>query len=278
MKPDKNKDQHIMLDSTFNERMISVSRIVKTDHILEIGGGPGNLTELLAEHAGRVYAVEKDSEYSSLLKKKFKDVGNVRVISGNILEIDLPDFNKIASNPPYSILQSFFFRLVQENRQDFECCTMIVPHKFTKLITDVPESVDFGVLSALFYAFYDVEVVADVPKEAFTPQPRVTSHMIRITQKENKDLISSVLRNLFYNHKKKIRNALLDMFWNSPNGIAGRKRTKREATGIVASIEEKTGELLLNKNVFQLSNAEMKSLLTAFMHTDGLGLSESVGN
>lgn len=266
MKPDKNKDQHIMLGSEFNEKMIGVSRIVKNDRILEIGGGPGNLTELLAEHAGFVYTVEKDHEYSSLLKKRFANVKNVNVIPGNILEISLPDFNKIVSNPPYSILQSFFFRLVQEHRQDFECCTMVVPHKFTKIITSVPGSADFGVLSALFYAFYDVEAVAAVPKEAFDPQPRVTSHMVRITQKREDDFVSAMLRNLFRNHKKKIRNALLDMFWNNPNGIAGRKRTKREAAGLVAGIEEKTGDLLLNKNVFQLSNAEMRGLLTALIN------------
>jgi 16S rRNA (adenine1518-N6/adenine1519-N6)-dimethyltransferase len=265
MIPNKNKDQHIMLDSGINEQVVDAASIIDSDKILEVGGGPGNLTELLAKRAKFVYTVEKDKKYFSMLRKKFAGSRNVKVISGNILEVELPEFDKIISNPPYSILQSFFFRLVKENKQNFKCSVMVAPHKFTKLVTSDPENPNFGVLSALFYAFYDVEVIAEVPKKAFDPKPRVTSHIIRITQKKNADFISSILQNLFSDYKKKARNALLDIFWNSSEGIIHRKLTRKEAKALILRVEEKTGVSLLDKNIFQLSNAEIKNLSKALL-------------
>ena len=50
----------------------------------------------------------------------------------------LPNFNKIVSNMPYSILQQFFMRLIKERKQNFEQAVMIVPYGFAKKMTATP--------------------------------------------------------------------------------------------------------------------------------------------
>lgn len=269
MIPDKEKDQHITIDLKINEKMINTASIASADKILEIGGGPGNLTELLARDAQFVYTVEKDEKYFSILSKKFNGSSNVKVIFGNILDIELPKFNKIVSNPPYQILQPFFFRLVKESRQSFECCVMIVPHKFTQIITKKPEMADFGMLSALFFAFYDVEIIATIPKEAFSPKPRVMSHLVKITPK-NSDInfLHYIFRSIFWESNKTIRNVILDALWNNGEKLIGRKLTKNRAKQLIDGIDSNKLTSILNKSVLQLSNVEIRALSRSLLNFD----------
>ena len=256
MEPDKNKDQHIMIDSKISARLVSEAKIAHHDVILEIGGGPGNLTELLADKSGEVYTIEKDDTYASLLKEKFAGRSNVKIISGNILEVDLPRFDKIVSNPPYQILQEFFYRLVLEKRQNFKCCVMTVPYGFAKLITKMPGEDEFGVLSALFYAFYDVEVIEEVPKGAFEPEPRVLSSLVKIVPKKREaEFLQIVFEYLFLHDTQKIKNAIIKLLWNRGNSLMKRKITKNDAKKIVDSFEGMVE--LLDKKIFQLSTEEV---------------------
>ncbi len=261
MKPEKEKDQHIMIDSKMNETIVDAASVNSKDEILEIGGGSGNLTELLARHARFVYAVEKDEAYSSMLSKKFSSSDNVAVISGNILDVKLPKFNKIVSNPPYQILESFFFRLVYERRWNFECCVITVPHGFAKIITAKPSEDKFGLLSALFFAFYDVNDIAEVSKEAFSPMPRVTSRLIRITPKSgNDDFLQYFFKNIFLQRGKKIRNTLLGVLWNNCTGTAGKRLTKNEAKALIKKIDNGKLVMILDKKASQLSNRDVREL------------------
>ncbi len=260
MRPDKNKDQHIMVDDRIIARIVSAADVVGEDAVLEIGGGPGNLTKLLAKSAGQVYTIEKDQKYCELLKEKFAGAVNVKIIPGDALNVSLPYFDKIVSNPPYRILQEFFYRLVKEKRQNFRCCVITVPHGFTKLITSKPTNSEFGVLSALFYTFYSIEILSAVPKGAFDPEPRVLSNLIRIMpERGEKEPLRLILEYAFTHEKQKMKNVIMKLLWDHGEVFLKRKITKKEAREIVGSFD---GNLknALDKGVFQLSANEMSML------------------
>ena len=272
MVPDKKKDQHIMIDQNINKIIIDTASVNNNDDVLEIGGGPGNLTELLAKKAHFVYTVEKDKKYYDVLSGKFAGSDNVAVILGDILEIKLPRFNKIISNPPYQILEPFFLSLVKEGKQNFECCVITVPHRFEKAMRLNPDNPEFSMLSALFFAFYTITEIATVPKEAFDPKPRVTSHLIEIRPKnDNGDLVCHILRNLFLKKEKKIRNVIHDALWNNGNKLIGKKVTKREAKEIIKKIDDGKAAEILNKNVSQLSNEEVRELCAYLLNIKNPG-------
>ncbi|MCW6159571.1 MAG: methyltransferase domain-containing protein [Candidatus Micrarchaeales archaeon] len=260
MKPDKNKDQHIIVDERISAKIVNVADVIDEDVVLEIGGGPGNLTEILAKKSKQVYIVEKDQKYCMLLKEKFAGRSNVKVIPGDVLNVDLPNFDKIVSNPPYQILQEFFYRLIKERKQNFKSCIITVPYGFAKLITNKPASNEFGVLSALFYAFYDVEILDTIPEGAFNPKPRVLSNLIRIVPKTGKKtLVQAILEYSFLHETQKMRNVIMKLLWNRGEVLLKRKVTKNDAREIIESFD---GNLTpaLDKGVFQLSTREISML------------------
>lgn len=259
--PDKLEDQHIIVDESVIDRIVNAASLTEHDSVLEIGGGPGNLTKAIALHAGAVYTIEKDPAYILELEKIFGGNRNVTVIDGNALNVRLPQFNKIVSNPPYKILQPFFFRLLHERRYNFECCVMIVPHGFSKLSSAEPGSADFGVMSAFFYAFYNVEIIAGLKKSAFKPEPRVTSFLLKISPKPVNSPMSLMLKLMFLEDCRKIGNVLLGALWNNGEFIFQNKITKVEARQILNKFEKQGAKKrILEKRVFQLSNEEMASL------------------
>ncbi len=264
--PDKIKDQHIIVDKSVMSKIANAASLTEHDSVLEIGSGPGNLTKAIAAHAGQVYAIEKDPGYIMELKKIFGGNRKVMVIEGNALDVKLPQFNKIVSNPPYKILQPFFLRLLHERKYNFECCITVAPHGFSKLALAMPGSLDFGVMSAFFYAFYKVEVIAELKKNAFKPEPRVTSSILKISPKSNQSPLSLMLKLMFLEDSRKIGNAMLDALWNNGEFILQNRVTKAEARRIMDKFENgEQKNQILEKRVLQLSNEEMASLAESIL-------------
>ena len=126
----------------------------------------------------------------------------------------------------------------------------------------MPGSLDFGVMSAFFYAFYKVEVIAELKKNAFKPEPRVTSSILKISPKSNQSPLSLMLKLMFLEDSRKIGNAMLDALWNNGEFILQNKVTKVEARRIIDKFETRgQKKQILEKRVFQLSNEEMASLV-----------------
>ncbi len=105
----KKKGQHFLVDRAVAERIANYAELKHDDRVLEIGPGTGNLTELLAAHAARVYAVEVDPNLAADLWGRFP---NVQVINADALTVELPDYNKVVSNLPYQISSKITYRLL----------------------------------------------------------------------------------------------------------------------------------------------------------------------
>ncbi len=225
-------DQHIMTDDALLDSIVELADLNKDDTVLEIGGGPGNLAKRLAKVCGKLAVVEKDSKYVKQLDGKLGGDDRVTIINGDILKVALPPFNKIVSNTPYSVLQQFFVRLVKERRYNFECAILVVPRGFATKITTQPGSKDFGALSALFMAFYEVNVLMEIGKGSFLPPPRVKSDCIRVTQSTadpQKNIAGYLFRKVFLNEGKKLKNLIVELFWDYGRVAAGKSFTKKEA-------------------------------------------------
>ncbi|OYV07822.1 MAG: 16S rRNA (adenine1518-N6/adenine1519-N6)-dimethyltransferase [Methanosaeta sp. ASP1-2] len=101
--------QHFLMDRAVIERITGYAYLQPQDCVLEIGPGTGNLTDVLADRADLVYAVEIDPDLAAQLYYRFS---NVRVINGDALKIELPRCNKIVSNLPYQISSAITYRLL----------------------------------------------------------------------------------------------------------------------------------------------------------------------
>lgn len=104
--------QNFLIDPHVLDKIIRAAEVTKEDCVLEIGPGIGTMTQYLAEAAGRVVAVEIDSNLIPILNETLKDYQNVTIINDDILKVDIPrlaqEYNggrpvKVVANLPYYI-------------------------------------------------------------------------------------------------------------------------------------------------------------------------------
>ena len=198
-----------------NEHFLSLMRryadIQSTDVVLEVGPGLGFLTRYLARTAGQVIAVETDKALIKILETELAALDNVALISGDILKIHLPHFDKIVSNPPYSISSTLLLRTLNT---PFQTAVFTFQKEFVQRLTATKGEETYGSLAVIASCLADVELLDEVPKEAFFPSPEVDSNIIRMRLKHslrlNVSIIAfcNVVRTLFMKRNRKVRNAI----------------------------------------------------------------------
>ena len=203
------KDQHFLIDEQVLGRIIEYGRLNSSDIVLEIGAGYGNLTQKLAKKAGKVIAIEVDTELASSLTGFEK----VEVIIGDAMELDFPHFNKVISNLPYSISSPVTFKLLQ---YEFGMGILMYQHEFAKRMVALPGSRDYGRLSITVQYHADVEILEVVPRSAFSAPPKVDSAIVRLVPRpppyevKDVDFFMKFITAAFSQRRKKLRNAILN--------------------------------------------------------------------
>lgn len=208
-------DQHFLVDDRVLDRIPEyLPETADRSHLLEIGGGAGPLTDrLLRSTDGEVTVVERDPDLVTFLRREFDgDVADDRlsVLSGDALDVDLPDFSACVSNLPYSISSEITFRLLPEKKP----LVLMFQQEFAERMVASPGESEYGRLSVSSQHYADVELVEHVPKEAFDPQPRVQSAIVRCTPRDpdyevdDEEFFLRFVKALFTQRRKTMRNAV----------------------------------------------------------------------
>ncbi|MDP3934976.1 MAG: 16S rRNA (adenine(1518)-N(6)/adenine(1519)-N(6))-dimethyltransferase RsmA [Candidatus Giovannonibacteria bacterium] len=181
--------QHFLKNKKILEEMARAAEISKKDIVLEVGPGLGSLTEILAERAGKVIAIEKDRDLIPVLREKFKNYKNVEIIEGDILKIKylpLPllvkegiKHYKIVANLPYYITSRFLRLFLSQTRFRSKLMVLMVQKEVAEriLARDGKESL----LSLSVKAYAKAEIIRRVSKNFFSPPPKVDSAIIKLT-------------------------------------------------------------------------------------------------
>lgn len=223
--PRKRLGQSFLVNENALRRIVSYASLGERDTVLEIGAGTGSLTELLAEKAGKVVAVEVDPRLVHVLRERLKDRTNVDLIEGDILELEARGFNKVVSAPPYSISSLILFWLFEAK---YELAVMAFQKEFARRLAAQVGSGDYGRLTVATYCRADVELLDVVSKDCFFPPPKVDSRIVRLSPKKppfrinDEGFFSEVVRTIFTQRNKKLRNAILPL-------LSQRKIPKAEA-------------------------------------------------
>jgi 16S rRNA (adenine1518-N6/adenine1519-N6)-dimethyltransferase len=215
IRPSKRSDQHHVVDPIVLEKMVDHAHLSREDVVLEIGAGIGNLTRLLAKRAGEVISIERDRRFVKILRGQLRGLSNVQIIYGDALRIELPKFNKVVANLPYSISSDITFRLLEHK---FELAVLMYQREFAERLVAKPGSDDYSRLTVNTYYRARVELLGEVPPEAFVPQPKVTSAIVRLSPREppfevaDEKIFFDVVRALFQHRRQRVRNALCHSF------------------------------------------------------------------
>ncbi len=191
IKPVRSKGQNFLIQEEIYNEIIKTAQIIKNDVVLEVGSGLGFLTIKLAKVAKKVIAVELDDKLAQVLELalNFQKADNVKIINQNILDISLADLGlhnekyKIVANLPYNIT-SLFLRKFLEIKNKPEEMILMLQKEVAERIVAKSGKMSLLAVSVQFYA--DAEIIKQVPKEYFYPQPEVDSAIIKLKIHQNK--------------------------------------------------------------------------------------------
>lgn len=219
-RPKKSLSQNFLVDPNIVRKIVQKAEIQPGDRVLEIGPGPGALTEALLAAGATVAAVEKDTLFAKELSRLQTPDQRLTVFEGDILEFDwlrLPP-SKIVANLPYHITAPILEKIFL-HADRFSCLTIMVQKEVAVRMAAKEGCKDFGSLS-LFVQFYsEIAGSFNVPANCFYPAPKIDSSVIRLnfrpTPSVPKEPFFKLIRQAFQQRRKMISTSLGPLFSSS---------------------------------------------------------------
>jgi 16S rRNA (adenine1518-N6/adenine1519-N6)-dimethyltransferase len=183
----KSLGQNFLMDLNLTRRIARASGPLDGATVVEVGPGPGGLTRaLLAEGAARVIAIERDARCLPALEQIAAHwPGRLEVIEGDAMEIDLAPLLsgpvRIVANLPYNVGTALLVGWLQGPWPPWwDSLTLMFQREVAERIVARPGTKAYGRLSVLAGWRAEARIAFDVPAQAFTPPPKVTSSVVHI--------------------------------------------------------------------------------------------------
>lgn len=245
----KELGQNFLLDLNLTSRIARVAGPLEAVTVIEVGPGPGGLTRaLLMNGARRVIAIERDERCLAALAEISNHYpGRLEVVSGDALKTDFAALaggepTKIVANLPYNIGTELLVRwlTVQDWPPFYQSLTLMFQREVAERIVAKPASSAFGRLGVLAGWRTDARIAFDVPPQAFTPPPKVTSSVVHLEPRQvplpaDVKVLGRVTEAAFGQRRKMLRQSLKSMGGERLLETVGIDPTRRAET---LSVEE----------------------------------------
>ena len=220
--------QNYLIDPAILFEMGEVISPNDSDNFIEIGPGIGALTNQINTENINITAIDIDADNIETLKNKFKGPANFNFINEDILKFKLEDLKvekRIVGNLPYNISTQIILKLLNDYQKIIDM-HFLVQKEVAQKITGQVASKNWGKLAIKISAFFNSEILFDVPPEAFDIKPKVNSSFIRLLPKKDlnydlsiKDNLYKIIDLAFSSKRKNIKNNLkkLDIDWDKTN-------------------------------------------------------------
>ncbi len=211
--------QHFLLDLNITRKIAKLADLTPDLTVLEIGPGPGGLTRALLETGTRVIAVEKDIRFKPLLEDLAATAdGRLTLVFDDALKVDETHLLQgrpaaIVSNLPYNVGTALLIKWLTGPFRP-ESLTLMFQREVVDRITAGENDEAYGRLAVLTAATASARKVMDVPAQAFTPPPKVTSAVVRLVPSSSPlpedllDALQKVTAAAFGQRRKMLRSSL----------------------------------------------------------------------
>jgi 16S rRNA (adenine1518-N6/adenine1519-N6)-dimethyltransferase len=218
VRPKKNLGQHFLVDLSIARRIADTVDVPFSDiPVLEVGPGMGVMTQFLTRKERPLKVVEIDRESVDYLTANHI-VDAQQIIAGDFLRMDLSEVFGgqtfvLTGNYPYDISSQIFFKML-DNKDLIPCCTGMIQHEVALRMAAQPGNKQYGILSVLIQAWYDVEYLFTAPPDVFNPPPKVQSAVIRMVRNKvsnigcDEQLFRRVVKTTFNQRRKMLRVSL----------------------------------------------------------------------
>lgn len=186
--------QHTLTDERALEQIIHEASLARTEKVLEIGAGEGNLTSYLCMNSGQVTSFEIDKARFEHARKRLGAFDNLHLLNMNPLNhqpMNL-EFDVFVSNIPYSRSKETMLWLTDHK---FSRAIVMVQMEFARKLLSAPGKRSYRAISVICKYCFNIDVLFEVPRSSFSPPPNVSSQVIRLVP-SGRELSEATKRNI----------------------------------------------------------------------------------
>jgi 16S rRNA (adenine1518-N6/adenine1519-N6)-dimethyltransferase len=229
--------QNFLVDRNTLDVIVRLATLRRTDVVLEVGGGPGVLTERLAAVCGFVHVVELDERLRERLTAAVAGAENVALHFGDAVTLDLaalePAPTKMVANLPYGVAATVILRTISELPAVADWVVM-VQREVGERFAAVPASAAYGVPSVLAQLACEVRVLRAVSRRVFRPVPNVDSVLLGLTRTgPGADAALSALVHGAFAHRRKTLAGSLSLSPQVARALPGAGSRERVRDAVV---------------------------------------------
>ncbi len=206
IRPSKSMGQNFLTDQSIADWIVSSAGIEPHERVLEIGPGLGILTARLQAATDQLHVIEIDSRLADNLEAR-----GIKVIRGDALDVELPDFDKVVSNLPYQISSPITLRLLEHG---FKLAILMFQKEFAEHLVAKPGEAAYSRLSVMASYRSESRIIKHVPRGCFHPAPKVDSAIVEIVPRApdfrilDEPTFQETVRILFAHKNRKVRNGI----------------------------------------------------------------------
>lgn len=243
VRADKSFGQNFLFDLNLTAKIARAAGDLSGHTVFEIGPGPGGLTRglLTDTQAEKVIAIEKDRRIIPALDPLVKAAnGRLQLVEQDALTFDYTAISgpkAVVANLPYNVATPLLINWLYQAEQ-FSSFTLMFQREVAERLFAPVGNKAYGRLSILTQLLCTGHIVFDLPPEAFTPPPKVTSSVVRLIPKSSSAFdgidkmmlirkVENVTQMAFGQRRKMLRQSLkpLQIDWDKA-GIAETKRAE----------------------------------------------------
>jgi len=235
----KSLGQNFLVDkNVINKILKGVSPLI-TDNFLEIGPGEGALTYPLINKIASLVVIEKDKKLSIKLSESFNENNKITIVNHDVLKTDLEKYVdgkiRVIGNLPYNIATEIIFFLLNSKIKIQDMHVMLQKELIDR-IASLPGNKQYGRISVMVQANYEVTKLFDISPNVFEPKPKVWSSYMRLIPKQevfiddnHRENFKRIVTQAFVARRKMIKTSLKDSIsLNKIHHIIGDERIRPE--------------------------------------------------
>ena len=254
----KRLGQNFLFDPGIIEKIVEAAEIGPEDTVVEIGPGLGRMTQMLADRAKRVIAIELDNSLYQRLLHNLPSDSNVEPVLADCLKYPYENLGsfKVVANIPYYITTPIIFKLIESGPRLLSM-TLTVQKEVAERIAASSGGKQYGVLSIAVQLKMEPSILFKIPRGAFHPSPRVDSAVIQMKYRtvplaviDDETHLMKIVRAVFSTRRKTLLNGL------KPFGKADFLRPILEELDIPAQVRPEELDI---QTLARLSNAIKKA-------------------
>ncbi len=241
--------QNFLINKEIAKNIVKSCNFTENDNIVEIGPGEGILTDLLADKVKTLTIIEIDPFYLSYVEgklflnnNKLKKNDTAKLINIDVLQFNFIELSntlnsklRLISNLPYEISSPIMAKFIKE-KEAFSDFTLMFQKEFAERLLAKSDESARSAFSVIVEANFEIELLFNVFKENFNPQPKIDSSVIKMTPLDinkfedlkysenikwaaNSPYFSYFVHQLFKLRRKKLRNSIYASFQGIPPDI-----------------------------------------------------------